>query len=139
MLESFDWKRIRAMEAYSRFIKEQSNNNEQKEWPSFNLHNYNKVFGPVLKAKLGKIFTRSFQLVYPFLQRDLYSRTPGKCIKWDGTFSFAKKTMDDKQSAESNNCLCVIFGQYGHILSFALVPNEEPKVFQLLNYYLRKR
>jgi hypothetical protein len=145
MKESFERHRTRAIEAYSRFIQSQLNDTTKKDnlteqsWPRLNLENYDKVFRPPSKDKLGKIFDRCFDLVYPFLQRDLYSRTPGVCVKWDGTFDFAKKTMNDPHAQEEINVLCIICGQYGHVMSFAFSKSECSQVYQRMNYFLRKR
>jgi len=137
MLDSFERRQTRAMESYARFIESQPKT--KTDWPQFNLDNYDKVFKPPGKDKLTDVFSKMFQLVHEYLLRDLYNRTPGLCIKWDGTYKYAKMTMQDPEAAEEIHVLCILFGQYGHILSFAFAADEKGPVFQRLHYFLKKR
>jgi hypothetical protein len=143
MIESHQRHQTQAMAAYARYITQESesspNNNQPQSWPPFNCQNYDKLFAPPSDDKLGKVFERCFELVYPYLQRDLFSRTPGRCLKWDGTYDYAKKTTHDPSAEEEINVLCIVFGELGHIMSFALCEAEGSRVYQRLNYFLRKR
>lgn len=140
MVDSFERKRTRALKDYARFIDTQSKDSRSKaDWPQFNIENHNKLFNPPGKDKLGDVFDKMFQLVHPYLLRDLYNRTPGLCIKWDGTYRYAKMTLQDPESGEDIKVLCILFGQYGHILSFAFSKDEKGPVFQRLHYFLKKR
>jgi len=55
-------------------------------WPEFDTKAFDSVFGPPSRKVLNKIFFQSFEIVLPHLQRDLFNRTPGTRICWDGTF-----------------------------------------------------
>jgi uncharacterized Rmd1/YagE family protein len=47
-----------------------------------------------------------------------------------------KKTMHDKNSKEENNVLAIVFGQYGHVMTWAFVKSEvKVEVYQRLNYF----
>jgi hypothetical protein len=143
MVESFQRQRTLAMAAYGRYIHSQTdptnNDNNQHSWPAFNTDNYDRLFTPPSNDKLGRVFDKCFELVLPYLRRDLFSRFPGKCIKWDATFDYASKTTNDPFAEEEINALCIVFGQHGHILSWAFAESEQGQVYQRLSYFLRKR
>ena len=140
--ESFERRRTRAVEAYVQFIEGQAKDptvTVMGNWPDFNIPNYDNTFEPPSDSKLRVVFMRCFELVLPFLKRDLYSRTPGCCIKWDATFNYAKVTMDDPDSSEEIKALSIMFGQYGHVMNWAFSGSESDLVYQRLNYFLLER
>jgi hypothetical protein len=57
-------------------------------WPDMDMGPFRCVFGPpkIDKLTVIQIFQKAFDLVHPYLQRDLFSKGPGKSIKMDGTF-----------------------------------------------------
>jgi hypothetical protein len=136
--DSFERARTQAITAYVGFIETEED--PQLEWPDFKSSNFDKTFRSPGDDKLRVIFDRCFDLIFPYLQRDQYSRTPGVAVKWDGTFDFMKKTMHDKNSEEENNVLAIVFGEYGHVMTWAFAESEgKIEVYQRLNYFLRKR
>jgi hypothetical protein len=122
--------------SYVRFTKCQPSD---IPWPDISMESFRNVFSPPKIKKLIQIFHNAFDLIFPYLQRDLFSRVPGKSIKMDGTFQFLKKTRNDEQSSGKNTCLNVVWGEYGHVLSWAFDSSENAECFQRLNFYLRKR
>ena len=115
MAEAYDRHLRQAIEAYINFATSQQSAN--LSWPDFCHDNFERVFKPPGVKVLKKIFDRCFDLVFPYLQRDLFSRVPGRVVKMDGTFEFLKKTNNDVLSEEEIKCLHIVWGQYGHILS----------------------
>ena len=115
MLDSFEMNRTRAITFYVNFVEPERESVDQ-HWPDFNHSNYD-LFKPPSDDKLNKVFHRCFELIQPYLERDLYSRTPGNSVSWDGTFSTAKKTMNDPDSEEEINCLVIVWGMYGHVMT----------------------
>ena len=77
--------------------------------------------------------------VEPYLLRDLFSRLPGKFLRVDGTYEIMKKTMNLNDAESPNNCLTVVMGEFGHIVSFAFSEAESDKVTQRLFYFIKKR
>ena len=130
------------MAVYAQFIDQQNKQVPDGEplpsWPPFNTRNYDRLFTPPKKDKLGNLFDACFDLVFPYMERDLYNRSPGQSVSWDGTFDYARKTKDDEFAEEEINVLCILFGWLGHILSFAFAESEGSQVYQQLNYFLKK-
>jgi hypothetical protein len=137
MKDSFRRFKRCAISDYLRFIEDQGGNSTH--WPDFGSAPFDKVFLPPSRDTLGNIFDAAFELVYPYLKRDLFMRTPGRFIRWDATFDFAKKTMGDEESGEEFNALVILFGEYGHILLWAFAGAEGGTVYQQLHYFLKKR
>jgi hypothetical protein len=73
-----------------------------------------------------------------YLDRDLFDRTPGQFIRWDGTYSVANKLMDGIDELDSVGVLLILFGEYGDIVSFAFAPSEGPDYWQVLHWFLRR-
>jgi hypothetical protein len=136
MKEAFGMKRISAASTYVNFITSQDGN---LSWPDFDDESFEKVFGPPCVSTIIKIFHASFELVYPYLKRDLFNRVPGKCVKMDGTCHFLAKTKNDKESSEETKFLHVVWNEWGHILSFAFAGSENSQCFQTVNYNIQKR
>ncbi len=57
----------------------------------------------------------------------------------DGTFEYLSKTMNDREGEAELDCMHVIWGEYGHILSWAFGENESDECYQRLLYFLRQR
>jgi hypothetical protein len=55
---------------------------------AIHLESYHKTMrsSPYLK--------KAFALVEPFLLRDLFTRLPGRLLRWDGTFNLMKKDIE---------------------------------------------
>jgi hypothetical protein len=136
MKEAFEKKRLLAISAYCNFTTSQGSS---FSWPDFDHENFEKVFCPPSLTTIIKIFHASFELIYPYLKRDLFNRVPGKCVKMDGTYRFLTRTKNDKESSEEAKCLHVVWNEWGHILSFAFAGSENSQCFQTLNYYIKKR
>ncbi|CAB9528524.1 hypothetical protein SEMRO_2247_G320651.1 [Seminavis robusta] len=137
MHDAFERSVSNSISAYVAFLKTQS---ADLNWPDFSVKNYRSVFGPPKSVDtIIQIFHKSFDLVFPYLQRDLFNRVPGDSIKMDGTFRFLSKTKNDKQSSEETKCLHVVWDQYGYVLSWAFSGPENDECFQRLNCHLRKR
>jgi len=108
-------------------------------WPQFSEHRFCRDFTYPKKDKLKKIFTDTFNLLEDVLLQDLFSRTPGRFIHWDATYKFLMKTSDDPEAEEKLNACAIVWGEYGHMLSFAFAESEQNAVYQRLHYYIRKR
>ena len=152
--EEFHRSKCRAVRDYKAFVQAEMLYNETNKhnpvpvqagedfasmWPLFGEKRYDDDFQYPKANKIRKVFEAAFKLVEKFLLQDLFSRTPGTFISWDATFKFLMRTMDDEESDEENNALHVIWGKYGHILSFAFAGSEQDRVFQRLQYFIRER
>jgi hypothetical protein len=138
MKEAYERSLRQTIQAYVRFIKQQSPN-DSLAWPNFGNDNFRRVFHPPGPGIIKDIFDRAYEIVFPFLQRDLYSRVPGKCVKSDGTFQFLSKTSNDELSSVETKCLHIVWGQYGHIMTWAFDGSENDVCFQRLHWFLKKR
>ena len=98
MNESREIKLSSAMSAHADFIRSEKRKHPDLIWPDYQHERYDKVFGPPGVKKLWNVFMRCFELVLPYLKRDLFNRVPGKSIKIDSTFKWAKHTKDDPES-----------------------------------------
>ena len=125
-----------AIASYVAFIKTQEGGNF---WPDFNADNFDRLFGPPSVNTIIRIFHKAFDLIKPYLQRDLFSRPPTRSIAMDGTFRYLSRTMNDKQSTEETKCLHMIYDQYGRAISWAMAGPENDECFQRLCWHLRKR
>ena len=96
-------------------------------------------FFPLKEKKLRNIFDAGFELILPYLKRDLFSRSPCRIVRYDGTFSIAKVTMNDSSSEDLINCLVIIIGEFGHVMSWAYCNAEGSNLYQYLNQQLLKR
>jgi hypothetical protein len=123
MKESYNRNLQRAVHAYIRF--QRTEDVGDLTWPNISKTNFELVFKPPSNKLLKKIFDVSFELVFPFLRRDLFCRTPGRLVKWDGTFDFLKKTKDDELAEDDNDCLHIVWGDYGHVLAWAMSAGNE--------------
>jgi hypothetical protein len=152
--EEFHRSKCRAVRDYKAFVQAETRYNENNKhnpvpvqaredfasmWPLFGEKRYDDDFQYPKANKIRKVFEAAFKLVEKFLLQDLFSRTPGTLISWDATFKFLMRTMDDEESDEENNALHVIWGKYGHILSFAFAGSEQDQVFRRLQYFIRER
>ena len=109
------------------------------KWPEFDESLIDPCHKPISDQTVQAVFWKVYTSVEPYLLRDLLSRTPGKIIRWDGTFAVMKRTMDDLEVEEENEVCVKIFGEYGHILSWAFARSEGDIVLQRLLFFLRKR
>jgi hypothetical protein len=135
--DSFEPSTARAIKAYANFTKSLDANTSM-QWPDFDTDSFDRVFHPPGDEKLRTIFDVAFKLVLPFLKRDLFSRVPGRFLRWDGTFEYAKKMMNDASSETDINCVAILFGEHGHVMNGGFI-EEEKEEFQQLHYFLRKR
>jgi hypothetical protein len=149
--EEFHRSKRRAVSAYKAFVQDEKRFNEANKvnpvpesdfstlWPPFGEDRYDHDFQFPKQKKISCVFAAAFKLVEKALLQDLFSRTPDSFISWDATFKFLMRTMDDEESGEENNALHIIWGKFGHILSFAFAGSEQDIVFQRLQYFIRER
>jgi hypothetical protein len=107
--------------------------------PDFDDEIFDRQFKPVSRCEHGDMFDKCFALVFPCLQRDLCWRRAGPILRWDATFEFASKTMDDPEAEEGIGALAVLFGACNHVISFVTPENESDLVFQRMNHALKQR
>jgi len=69
----------------------------------------------------------------------LFSLAPGKLVKWDATYSIGSRTLNDKESEDGINQLAILWGEFGHLMSWSFVSSEGSKVWQEMNCFLLKR
>jgi hypothetical protein len=138
MHDAYERNLRQTIEAYVRFIKQQSPT-DSSAWPDFDETNFQHIFKPPSTNTIKVIFDCAFQLVFPYLKKDLFSRVPGGSLKFDGTFQFLKKTINDGLSETETKCLHVVWGEYGHIVSWAFDGSENDLCFMRLNGKLRDR
>lgn len=115
--------RTRAVRDYDSFrrLQESTMSDADKSacpWPDFRTEIFDREFEPPKKDKIEQIFDAAYDLVEPYLRRDMLTRLPGPILRWDATFEFAKKLMCDTFAEEKIDCLSVVWGTYGHILRF---------------------
>ena len=127
--ESAEHDLFRSHKAYVNFISDKETRTDV-DWPPFNNENYQKFFSPPKEKKLRKIFDAGFELILPYLKRDLFSRSPCRIVRYDGTFSIAKVTMNDVSSEDPINCLVIIIGEFGHVMSWAYCNAEGSNLYQ---------
>jgi uncharacterized Rmd1/YagE family protein len=77
-------------------------------------------------------------LIDGFLKQDLYSRLPETCLKWDATYEFLTKTLNNTEIDDELKDLGIIFDDYGCILFWGFSDSEGAVDYQLMHYYLRK-
>jgi hypothetical protein len=58
-------------------------------WPAFDRATFRKDFGPPKKDGIATIFWVSYNMIKPYLDRDLCSRLPGRILRWDATYEAA--------------------------------------------------
>ena len=85
------------------------------------------------------VFDAGFEIICPYLERDLFSRSPGRIVRFDGTYKVAMKTNDNAEAEEEIKCLVIATGEFGHVLLWFFCSAEGAKVFQQLNYLLKRR
>ncbi len=116
-----------------------SSKEQQALWPRFDRAAFDKEYGPPKDDAVETLYWIAFKMVRPYLMRDLLSRTPGRGLSWDGTYQLAKKTMSDLLTGETSNVLCIMWGEYGHVISYAWAKQETPKNWQRMHWNLKKR
>jgi hypothetical protein len=87
------------------------------------------------------IFDESFQLVEQDLKRDQFSRFPGECLRWDATYEFLSKTLNDSEIKEELKALGILFGVFGRIVFWGFAGSEVQGAvnYQRMHYYVRRR
>ena len=124
-----------AILSYISFLKTQ----QAIRWPEFDTKAFDSVFAPPSRNVLNKIFFQSFEIVLPHLQRDLFNRTPGRRICWDGTFRYMSRTMSNPNSPGTNKCLLIVYDGHGRVLSWAFDEIENDECTQVLLWFIKKR
>ena len=109
------------------------------EWPDFDSNNYASFFLPPREGKLKTIFDTGFLIIKPYLERDLFCRSPGRIVRFDGTYRVAMRTIDDDKSSEKIKVLVIATGEFGHVLLWFYCSAEGAKVFQMLNFMIKQR
>ena len=110
---------------------------ESELWPDFDESIFRAEFGPPKEDAIETLFWVAFEMVQPYMLRDLHSRLPGKILSWDGTFKQASRTMSDLFDT-NHNCLGLVFGEFGHIIAYAFLDNESQENWKRLLYGIRK-
>ena len=85
------------------------------------------------------MFWAVFPKIKVFLLRDLYSRRPGRILRWDGTFKLVRKLMTFADDPAVKKVLLLIAGEYGHILSYAFAKGEGREEWQIMHFFLHRR
>ena len=108
-------------------------------WPAFDEEQFDYDFHPPKVDAIKSLFWIAFGIIKPHLMRDLLDRTPGRILRWDATFDFTSKIMDDLLSEEQIKALGIIWGEHGHILSYAFFEGESPTNWQRMHMGLHRR
>jgi hypothetical protein len=109
------------------------------QWPRFDSEPIEETFKMPCGATCQRIFHEAYDKIEDYLLHDLFSRRPGKILRWDGTFAIMKKTMDAPPTEATNDALVKILGEYGHLLTWAFTEAEDDEVVQRLLYFLKMR
>ena len=110
---------------------------ETLQWPPFNQSKLRNEFGPPQSKGIETVFWIACNSIKPYLDRDLLSRKPGRIVRWDGTFSAAKK-MIDVPELDSVDALLLVYGEYGDVLFYAFAESEVPGNWQAVHYFLKR-
>jgi hypothetical protein len=108
-------------------------------WPKFGSERFDSNFSPLKEGKIKSIFKKGYGLIKHHLYRNLFNHLPGQIVNWDGTFKFAMKTNDDTESKEETKVLLLLYGEFGHIIFFAISGSENLTNYQRMQYFLRER
>ena len=109
------------------------------EWPDFNSNNFASLFLPPREGKLKTVFDTGFSIIKPYLERDIFSRSPSRIVCFDGTYPVAMRTMDDAESDIEIKVLVIATGEFGHVLLWFYCSAEGARTFQMLNFMINKR
>jgi hypothetical protein len=112
---------------------------QQKMWPAFNDDMYKKLWGTIGEGAVQAVFHTAHDIIRPYLDRVLKTYMPGQIVSWDGTFSFAKRMMYDLLSEETPGAIIMLWGEYGHILFWAIAEDETQQHIKCINYFVRER
>jgi hypothetical protein len=127
------------------FTRKVTNSNQpqkqksQKIWPKFDEDMYKKLWGSIGEVAVQTIFHTAHDIIRPYLDRVLKTYMPGQIVSWDGTFSFAKRMMYDLLSEETPGAIIMLWGEYGHILFWAIAEDETQQHIKRINYFVRER
>ena len=144
LAEAYKRARYRAIKEYVDFKELHESNMEEGEqgkvdWPDFRGDKFDSDYSSVSRDKLTEIFDAAYDIIEEHLIRDQLTRIPGRVIRWDGTYRFARSLLPDWLAEEVGDCLCIVFGEYGHILTFGITENEGHTPWKRLRYTLRQR
>jgi hypothetical protein len=110
------------------------------KWPHFDKDKLEKEFGPPKVDAIETIFWVCYNMIKPYLDRDLCSRIPGRLLRWDGTYKAAKKMiMIDAPELNSINVILLVFGEYGDIQFWGAAEDEGPSNWQVAHFLVMKR
>jgi hypothetical protein len=112
---------------------------DQKIWPAFDDAMYNQLWSTIGEAAVRSVFHTAHDLIRPYLDRVLKTYMPGQIVSWDGTLSFAKRMMYDLLSEETPGAIIMLWGEYGHILFWAIAEDETQMHIKRINYFVRER
>jgi hypothetical protein len=107
-------------------------------WPAFDRKTFKAEFGPPKAEAIDHMFWACYNTIEPFLDRDLYSRSPGRLLRWDGTFNLANKLIDVPE-LDSIGALLIIVGEWGDIMWYAFADAEGDQNWQIAHFFLMKR
>lgn len=112
---------------------------ENPKWPAFDPSLLDGMHRPMGQKAVKAVFWKVYNKTEPYLYRDLFSRSPGKFIRFDGTYAVMGRTMNDETVEEEMETCVKVFGEYGHCLSFAFSSSEADCVIQRLIMFIRRR
>jgi hypothetical protein len=110
-----------------------------KVWPAFDDIMYKKLWGTIGEAAVQTLFHTAHDIIRPYLDRVLKTYMPGQIVSWDGTFSFAKRMMYDLLSEETPGAIIMLWGEYGHIVFWAIAEDETQHHIKCINYFVHER
>lgn len=109
------------------------------EWPSLDLSLVDKYFRPPSKTWILALEKQQYELIRPYLRRDMLSRPVDKIARWDGTYSIMTKTIDDPDVEAPALVLLIVLGMYGNVLYWAFADSEDEKHWQRIMMILAER
>jgi hypothetical protein len=94
-------------------VDERFESHESLQWPRFNLVPTAATFKMPCADTCQRIFHEACNEIEDCLLRKLFSRKPGKILRWDGTFAIMAKMMDHPEAEVTNDVLAKILGEHG--------------------------
>ena len=109
-------------------------------WPDLSEDVFAGENAPPKENAIEALFYIEYNIVKPFLLRDLFSRLPTPFISWDATFEIAGRTMTDiLADGGTQKAIAIIYDQYGRVLTYGFIDSEKPLHWKRLMYFLRQR
>jgi hypothetical protein len=109
------------------------------KWPRFDSEPTRATFKMPCGNTCQRIFHEAYDKIEDCLLCDLFSRKPGKMLRWDGTFAIMAATMDAPEAEAMNEALVKTLSEHGHLLTWAFTEAEDDEVVQRLLCFLKMR